>query len=141
MIEKDPPPSDLGDRNDIEIRLGADLAHLPIIRGVASNIAMRADFDLDTIADLRLAVDEACSELITRATTGSSMRCRFTFDDDQLRFHGAVLSADRAVPDTGSFGWKVLTTLADEATSWAEADGTGHVVHIALAKRRPAVDA
>ncbi|MEU6641279.1 ATP-binding protein [Saccharomonospora sp. NPDC046836] len=134
------PPHDVGAQDDIELRLGASLVHLPIIRSVAANIAIRADFDLDAIADLRLAVDEACSTLITRAVPGSTMVCRFTIDDSELRFRGAVTSTDSAAPSTASFGWRILTTLADSASSWVETgalDGQRNWIHVELAKRKP----
>nr|WP_253865563.1 ATP-binding protein [Prauserella halophila] len=138
--------------NDIELRLGANLTHLPIVRSIAANLAARADFDLDAISDLRLAVDEACSTLITSAENGSTMRCRFTIESDELRFHGTVPSPDQDPPSTASFGWKVLTTLADSATTWLEPageispdgaapdavfDGTHGRVHVELTKRKP----
>src|SRR6187399_2876666 len=75
---------------DIELRLAADLVNLPIVRSVVATIATRADFDLDAIADLRLAVDEACSTLITRAVPGTVMSCRFTMSGDALCFVGTV---------------------------------------------------
>ncbi|MBK1784325.1 ATP-binding protein [Prauserella cavernicola] len=140
MTETQPPSQDVGAQDDIELRLGASLVHLPIIRSVAANIAMRADFDLDAISDLRLAVDEACSTLITRAVPGTTMVCRFTIDDNELRFRGAVTSADDEAPSTASFGWRVLTTLADSANAWVEPavhDGQGNWVHVELAKRKP----
>ncbi|WP_007023641.1 ATP-binding protein [Saccharomonospora iraqiensis] len=146
MTETKPPSSDVGAHNDvgaqddIELRLGASLVHLPIIRSVAASIAMRADFDLDAISDLRLAVDEACSTLITRAVEGSTMVCRFTISDDQLRFRGAVTSGESDAPSTASFGWRVLTTLADSADAWAEPgtqNGQRNWIHIELAKRKP----
>ncbi|GAB3507680.1 ATP-binding protein [Amycolatopsis cihanbeyliensis] len=142
MSETEPPSQRVGGQDDIELRLGADLVHLPLIRSVAASIAMRADFDLDTIADLRLAVDEACSTLITRALPATTMVCRFTIKQDELRFTGAVSSADQHTPSTGSFGWRVLTTLADSAASWVETDGDAtraHWVHVELAKRRPVI--
>ncbi|EHR48705.1 serine/threonine-protein kinase RsbW [Saccharomonospora amisosensis] len=141
MTETRPPSDDVGAQDDIEVRLGASLVHLPIIRSVAASIAMRADFDLDAIADLRLAVDEACSTLITRAVPGSTMVCRFTISETELRFRGAVSSADEDAPSTGSFGWRVLTTLADSANSWVEPgsqNGQRNWIHIELAKRKPA---
>lgn len=141
MTDLEPPTAkQVATRDDIEVRLGADLVHLPIVRSVAANIAMRADFDLDAIADLRLAVDEACSTLITRAVSGATMVCRFTIGDDELTFTGIVPSADDSAPNTGSFGWRVLTTLADAASSWIEensTNGQGCLVHIELSKRKP----
>jgi serine/threonine-protein kinase RsbW len=134
----EPPP--LHARNDIELRLGADLVHLPIVRSVAATIATRADFDLDAIADLRLAVDEACSTLITRAVPGTTMRCRFTVTDHELRFVGTVWSASEGTPSTKSFGWRVLTTLTDAVDSRVNSNGQGHQVEIELSKRRVVVD-
>lgn len=143
MTEPDPPssePSAVGGQDDIELRLGASLIHLPVIRSVAASIAIRADLDLDSIADLRLAVDEACSTLITRAVPESTMVCRFTLADDEFRFTGTVASDSREAPSTGTFGWRVLTTLADSADVWLEPaarDGDGDRVHIELTKRKP----
>ncbi|MFC4005010.1 ATP-binding protein [Prauserella oleivorans] len=140
MTKTEPSSQDVGAQDDIEVRLGANLVHLPIIRSIAANIAIRADFDLDAIADLRLAVDEACSTLITRAVPGSTMVCRFTIDGDELRFRGGVPSVDDSAPSTASFGWKVLTTLADSASSWVEPssqNGQRNWVHVELAKRKP----
>lgn len=141
-------PDVLAAENDIEVRLGADLTHLPIVRSIAANLAVRADFDIDAISDLRLAVDEACSTLITSATNGSAMRCRFTIESDELHFHGTVASTDQEPPSTASFGWKVLTTLADSATTWLEPAGGASSdggapdslhgrVHVELTKRKP----
>ncbi|WP_235022871.1 ATP-binding protein [Amycolatopsis alkalitolerans] len=140
MADRQPPP--LRTTNDIELRLGADLAQLPIVRSVVATIATRADFDLDAIADLRLAVDEACSTLITRAVPGSTMRCLFTVTGDELRFTGTVHSASADSPSTKSFGWRVLTTLTDSVEAHVTGDGQlGHQVDIELAKRRVVVDA
>ncbi len=133
------PPS-LRAQNEIELWLGADLAHLPIVRSVVATLATRADFDLDSIADLRLAVDEACSTLITRALPGSTMRCRFAVQDDELRFQGTVLSDSDSAPSTKSFGWRVLSTLTDSVDAHVKSNGQGHQVDIELAKRRVVVD-
>jgi len=127
------------DPNSIELRLAARLEHLPIIRSVAANLAIRADFDLDSIADLKLAVDEACSTLITRAAEGATLSCRFLLRPNEIRFAASVLSASDAEPSRESFGWRVLTTLTDHAETWvngSSSDGTSHSVHIELVKRK-----
>ena len=139
VTDWDPPP--LHARNDVDLWLGADLGNLPIVRSVVATIATRADFDLDAIADLRLAVDEACSTLITRAIPGSTMRGRFTVADDELRFLGTIRSDTDSAPSTKSFGWRVLTTLTDSVDARVSADAEqGHRVDIALAKRRALLD-
>lgn len=125
---------------DIELRLSADLVNLPIVRSVVATIATRADFDLDAIADLKLAVDEACSTLITRAVPGTVMSCRFTVADDELCFAGTVHSAIDSEPSTRSFGWRVLTTLTDMVHSRVSSNGGHHRLDIELAKRRVVVE-
>jgi serine/threonine-protein kinase RsbW len=128
-----------GRPDEIELRLGAELTNLPIIRSLTSSIAMRADFDLDAIADLKLAVDEASSTLITRAGAGAILGCRFSVSKDEIRFAVSIPSANDAKPSNDTFGWRVLTTLTDHADSRVERDAGPdgqHLVHIELAKRR-----
>ena len=61
----------------IELRVDAEPTQLGVVRAVAGTIAAQADFDLDTIADIRLAVDEAASYLVVRAVPGSQLWCMF----------------------------------------------------------------
>ena len=125
-----------GGPDEIELRLGAELTNLPIIRSLTSSIAMRADFDLDAIADLKLAVDEACSTLITRAAPDATLSCTFKVSKDEIRFVVSIRSTSNDRPSGDSFGWRVLTTLTDHAESWVEPDNGHHLVHIEVAKRR-----
>lgn len=124
---------------DIELRVDADPSHLSVIRAVAGNLAMGQDFDLDTIADLKLAVDEVCSVLITRATTGATLVCRFAVTADEITVHASTLTRDDVLPGQESFGWKVLTTLTDTARSWVDRTVSSNgqcLAHISIAKRR-----
>ena len=127
------------DPDGIELRLAARLEHLPIIRSVAANLAIRSDFDLDSIADLKLAVDEACSTLITRAAKGATLSCRFLVRQNEIRFAATVASTSEHEPSRDSFGWRVLTTLTDHAETWVDGEGSpgfDPMVHIELAKRK-----
>lgn len=140
---KEAEPGSVADSDGIELRLPARLEHLPIIRSVAANLAIRADFDLDSIADLKLAVDEACSTVITRARTGAALSCRFLVDQDEIRFAVVAPTTSSHEPGRDTFGWRVLTTLTDHATAWIESgestrDGEGLLVHIELTKRKTA---
>jgi serine/threonine-protein kinase RsbW len=77
---------------DVEIRLEADLSQLPVLRSVAGTIAMRQEFDVDSIADIRMLVDELCSILLLRARPESTFVCNFRPTEDQLLVHGTALS-------------------------------------------------
>jgi serine/threonine-protein kinase RsbW len=123
------------DVGDIELRVPAEARYLPIIRSLAATIAMREDFDLDFVADLKLAVDEACSMLASSAWPGTELRCRFRVGIDSIGLQASALSTVDGLLDTGSFGWRVLTTLADTASTRVEQVPGGYRVLIELTKR------
>jgi serine/threonine-protein kinase RsbW len=121
------------------VRIAATPTRLSVIRAVAADIAMREDFDLDAIADLRMAVDEACSTLVAIAAPDAVLSCRFRSQDGEIQVRATVLSARSATPSKDSFGWQVLTVLADLAVTWtstADGDPRCHLVHIELVKKK-----
>ncbi|GGM36757.1 anti-sigma factor [Longimycelium tulufanense] len=122
----------------VELRIEARPDQLSVVRAVAGDIAMRQDFDLDAIADLRMAVDEACAELIGVAAPDAPLRCRFHSVPREIRVVAEVLSRDATPPRNDTFGWRVLTALVDDASTGsapAGADPGGHLVRIELVKR------
>jgi serine/threonine-protein kinase RsbW len=122
---------------NVEVRTPASAALIPTIRAVASDLAARADFDLDAIADLRMAVDEACSTLVDVAAPSAQLRCRFLVHSERIQVHAEV-QADRvdAAVSTETFGWRVLQTLADVVSVHHSPDpaGNGPTVGIRLDK-------
>lgn len=98
----------------VELRVDAEAPWLPAVRLLAGDLATRADFDLDAVADLRLAVDEACAELVRAARPGSTLTCTFAVRDDRITVTAAVPVVGTARLDKEGFGWRVLTTLADD---------------------------
>ncbi|MBF6147131.1 anti-sigma factor [Nocardia sp. 852002-20019_SCH5090214] len=97
----------------VEIGVAATVSQLPIVRGLAETLVLLSDFTLDEVADIRLAVDEACSTLIELAVPGSTLQCRFTVGDTDLLVRVAGIAATSKLPDQRSFGWHVLRTLTD----------------------------
>jgi len=126
----------------VEVRTSASAALIPTIRAVASDLAARADFDLDAISDLRMAVDEACATLVDVAAPSSMLRCTFLVHPERIEVHAQVQAGhvDSAV-STDTFGWRVLQTLADDVAvhHTPGSDGTGPTVGIRLAKRAGAL--
>jgi serine/threonine-protein kinase RsbW len=49
---------------ELQLRIPPDPTHIRIVRLATSGLASMADFDLDGIEDLKIAVDEVCSSLI-----------------------------------------------------------------------------
>ncbi len=107
-----PPPPPGG--HQIELQVIADARWLSAVRLLAGDLAARADFDVDAVADLRLAVDEACAELLRSARPGSVLTCRFAVCDDRITVTVSVPVGEIHTFDTHGFGWRVLSTLADD---------------------------
>jgi len=120
----------------VELRLPARAALIPTVRTVASDLAGRADFDLDAISDLRMAVDEACTTLVRLTTEDDTLTCVFTMDTDSIAFAASTRAGwTGARVNTDSFGWRVLQTLADEVKAHGGDPGSPESIGIALVKR------
>jgi serine/threonine-protein kinase RsbW len=97
----------------LELRVPTSRTQLPAVRAMAGDLAMRMDFDLDAVEDLRLAVDEACATLASVALAGSPLTVVFEVSREDLRIEAWVpTEAGVDVPRDG-FGWAVLATLVD----------------------------
>jgi serine/threonine-protein kinase RsbW len=99
----------------LELCTAAGTIAIPTIRTVAADLAARADFDLDSIDDLRMAVDDLCAMLVRTAADNATLRCSFTVRPERIEVAAEVDVDEVADPlPTGSFGWRVLECLADE---------------------------
>ncbi len=123
-------------RRSVLVQVRASAHELPPLRVVAADLAARADFDLDAVADLRLAVDEAASELVAVAVPEAVLTCVFSLDDSQMEVTASVLARPGATLRHDSFGWRVLTTLVDEVRVTGEPGTDPTVLGISLCKRR-----
>ena len=99
----------------VEVRVHADPALIPSVRAVAADLAARADFDLDAVSDLRMAVDEACSALVPLSVPGGQLRCGFTVVDGRIVVVARVPVSAPTRLRQDTFGWRVLDTLTDAA--------------------------
>ena len=116
----------------------AQARNAALARTVAAAMAARADLPLDQLEDVRLAVDEAVSQLILDAPDGSDVTCGFEIAGDVLRIRVHAPSRSESVPDRQTFSWTVLTALVDEVI--ASVDG-GVVTLDLLVTRQVPVEA
>lgn len=110
----------------VELRVDAKLDSLSLVRALTSAVAMRADYDIDAIADLKLAADEICTMLIRRAAPDTPLRGRFSLLPRSLTFEMAVRAADTAPVPQQSLSWRLLTALVDSVSADLRADSAGH---------------
>jgi serine/threonine-protein kinase RsbW len=101
----------------VELRLPAMAEQIPLVRMLTHGMVSRADFGLDAIADAKMAVDEACAQLVQLAELGSQLHCRFRHEPDGLHVVVSTRSRDPRPPSDRTFGWHVLTTLSRSVTA------------------------
>ena len=127
----------------LELRVPTSPTQLPAVRAMAGDLAMRMDFDLDAVEDLRLAVDEACATLSSVALGDSPLTVVFEAFREGLRIDAWVPTAPGVDVPRDGFGWAVLHTLVDtveagpstQATVIAGDGTTTPVAQIALVKK------
>lgn len=123
----------------VEIRVAARLENLAVVRTLVAAVAAFEDLDFDVVADLRLAVDEACTALIRAAVPDSSLHLVVDPRDESVVITASTTCTGAAVLEPGSFSWHVLSSLTDEVNTFTngnEPDDTGQVFGITLTTRR-----
>lgn len=97
----------------LELRVPITPMQLPAVRAMAGDLAIRMDYDLDSVEDLRLAVDEACATLASIVLGDAPLTVVFETTRAGLHIEAWVpTAAGTQVPRDG-FGWTVLATLVD----------------------------
>ncbi|MFE6615193.1 ATP-binding protein [Amycolatopsis sp. NPDC057786] len=135
MVDNTPPDGEGAQL--IEVRTAAVPHVVPTLRTIVADIAMRQDFDLDAVEDLRMAVDEACSMLLPSAADGH-LTCVFSWKDGRIEVTVSVLSDSPEPDDETGLSWQLLTALATSARrSVTPADG-GYLSRVELIRESEA---
>ena len=113
--------------HEVEIRMVAGSARASTVRAVAADVAMRADYDLDSVSDLRLAVDEACTTVLTNAEPDGMLVCRLLIAPDRVEITASVQTTTFQPPPKDTLGWHMLQVLADEVRYWTTEDAAGQL--------------
>jgi serine/threonine-protein kinase RsbW len=104
----------------VEVVVDAVADQVPLLRSVAADVAIRGDFDLDAIEDLRMAVDEAAALLVECAVAGARLHCELRPERQQVRARLSVAAKPGAQVEHSSMGWQILTALATEVSADVE---------------------
>ena len=97
----------------LELRVPTTATQLPAVRAMAADLAMRMDYDLDAVEDLRLAVDEACATLTLVGHGDSPLTVVFETTRAGLHIEAWIPTADGVDVPRDGFGWAILATLVD----------------------------
>ncbi|MGZ5212396.1 MAG: anti-sigma regulatory factor [Actinomycetota bacterium] len=115
----------------VTVTVPPDPGFLHILRQLTGGVAARIRLTIDDIEDLKLAVDEAASSMLTRLPASSEITLALDTDDATLR---ATVSSDAPTegwPIPGlldSLSWKVITGLVGEASAERDESGRPSIV-------------
>lgn len=123
--------------NEVEFRVAAKLENLAVLRTLVAAVATFEDLDMDTVADLRLAVDEACTRLIRSAVADAMLVVTVRSSLDEVRIDAATTCTTSDIMAPGSFSWHVLSSLTDDVSTFTDEDRPdGGVFGISMTTRR-----
>jgi anti-sigma regulatory factor (Ser/Thr protein kinase) len=107
----------------IELRVAAKLENLAVLRTLVAAVGTFEDLDFDAVADLRLAVDEACTRLIRSAVPDSTLLLVVDPRDDAVVIDASTTCKSPDILAPGSFSWHVLSSLTDEVRTFQNGQG------------------
>lgn len=122
----------------VELRVAAELENLAVLRTLVAAVATFEDLDFDAVADLRLAVDEACTRLIRSAVPDSVLLLVIDPRDDAVIIDASTTCKNSDILAPGSFSWHVLSSLTDEVNTFENGQGPedAQVFGISMTTRR-----
>ena len=121
-------------RDEIELRMRALRAHVPGVRALAAERAMRADHDLDFVDDIRLVVDEVCAIMLANCTSADTVTIRLALDETGVVIESWVPLA--AQPTVGGLSLRVLDALAHQLEHWVDDEDGERVFRLRFCRSR-----
>ena len=133
------------DVEHVEVTIPARAEFVSVVRLTTAAVAARQGLMYDEIEDLKIAVSEACTSLITAGVTpGSALIVRFALRPDALEVsvdgRGPGIALDPGAPDgdaaldEGRLGVFLMQCLVDEVE--ARRDVAAGTAGVRLVKRR-----
>lgn len=98
---------------------------LPLVRLLTEAAAMRNNCTLDQAADLKLAIDQICTLLITAAAPDTEITCRYQVVGDTFEATLTAVTVADWHPEPGSLEWRMLSALADSLSTTQHPTATG----------------
>ncbi|MFE3228207.1 anti-sigma factor [Nocardia sp. NPDC059228] len=97
----------------VELHVPAEVSYLWLLRTVTENIMLTADFTLDVMTDVGVALDEVASELMVSAVHGAVIECEFRYDARRIRIRVTTVCETDSPLEEDGFARKALGILTD----------------------------
>ncbi len=140
MVDSDiPDDGHLSADRSVELRVAAKLENLAVLRTLVAAVGTFEDLDFDAVADLRLAVDEACTRLIRSAVPDSTLVVAVHPRDTEVVVDASTTCQTTDVLAQGSFSWHVLSSLTDDVQTFqqnGQGPAEGQIFGISMTTRR-----
>lgn len=140
MVDSDmPDDGHLSADRSVELRVAAKLENLAVLRTLVAAVGTFEDLDFDAVADLRLAVDEACTRLIRSAVPDSTLVVAVHPRDTEVVVDASTTCQTTDVLAQGSFSWHVLSSLTDDVQTFqqnGQGSAEGQIFGISMTTRR-----
>ncbi len=125
------------ERSAIVLELPAEARFLAVVRSVAATAAAGLDLPYDAVDDLRIAVDEAASLLLSRRPNPTRLTIDVRSDPGAVQVTVRTDAVVSGWPDDDAalagLSWTIIARLVDEAGAEATASGPA----IRLTRRIP----
>ena len=122
--------------NELELRMFAARHHVPGLRALVAERAMRADHDLDFVDDARLAVDEVCAIMLVNCGPTDMLTVRLLIDADHVEINAEAAMGTRGEATVGGLSLRVLESLADSLDHGVAWSGHERVLRVCFARNR-----
>ncbi|HEV3398926.1 MAG TPA: anti-sigma regulatory factor [Actinomycetes bacterium] len=105
----------------VHLEIPASGAYLSVARAAATGLAAQLQFTYEEIDDLRIAVDEACTQLLARRGSATTLNLAYHLAEAELRVDVSIEAADRGEPlERDTFAWQILSAMTDEVREQSE---------------------
>jgi serine/threonine-protein kinase RsbW len=99
----------------VHLEIPASGAYLTVVRAAATGLAAQLQFTYEEIDDLRIAVDEACTQLMARRGSAETIQLAYHLNGSELLVEVSVDADDRGGPlERDTFAWQILTAVTDD---------------------------
>lgn len=99
----------------VHIEIPAAGEYLSVLRAAATGLAAQLQFTYEEIDDLRLAVDEACAQVLARSGRADRLQVAYRLEDRALEVEVTAEGTDSDTPlARDTFAWQILAALTDE---------------------------
>jgi serine/threonine-protein kinase RsbW len=106
----------------VHLEIPASGAYLAVARAAATGLAAQLQFTYEEIDDLRIAVDEACTQLLARRGSATTLNLAYHLNEAELRVDVSIEAPDRGDPlARDTFAWQILSAMTDEVREQSEA--------------------